>query len=366
VYFFSDSYEQARRKLYAVCKRLDLSVTTRINPVTKSPTGQDLVMDFVWCGKPNAKKVLLVTSGTHGLEAGPGAATILQWLHTEQHKQLPDDIAVMLVHGINAYGWAYASRNNEDNIDLNRNFLDHTQAKPNNQPYTHLHTDILTNDVSNQGLENSIQFYNKYAKTHGKNTAIHGIAAGQYSHSTGIGYGGKQLSWSFITLKSEIRKQLKNANKIALIDWHTGIGEYGKPFFIFREPKGSAAFSRASQWWGADRIHTEDIFSDSDNPGYTGLLLDGLKGDLHDINDAEVLATTIEWGTYEIETMLQAIFIDRWLRVVDPDPNSVPSIELKTRLIERFYPSMPCWRKSVLLHAKDIYRDTLNGMRYWE
>jgi hypothetical protein len=366
MYFFSDSYEQARRKFYAVCKRLYLPIITRINPVAKSPAGEDLVMDFVWCGNPKAEKVLVVTSGTHGLEAGPGAATILQWLHSEEYRQLPDDTAVMLVHGINAYGWAYASRNNENNIDLNRNYLDHSETKPVNQAYAELHALVLCDEVSDSELAKASANYQAYAQEHGINTAIHGITAGQYSHPDGIGYGGEELSWSYQTLNTVLHQNLGHATKIVLIDWHTGIGEYAKPFFIFREPAHSGAFQLASKWWGEEQIHRHDIFSDSDNPNYTGLLMDGLKRELVSINAAEIVVTTIEWGTYELDTMLQAIFIDRWLRVLDTKPNSAQSLQIKTKLIERFYPSMPCWRNSVLQHAEQIYKDTLSGLQNWD
>ena len=43
---------------------------------------------------------------------------------------LPDDLAVVFVHAINPYGFAWIRRVNEDNVDLNRNCIDFAAGLP--------------------------------------------------------------------------------------------------------------------------------------------------------------------------------------------------------------------------------------------
>ena len=115
--YFSENYGDGRAKFLAICKKNALTIDTHIHPDVRSPQGHDLAMDCVWVGPKQAAKVLLISCGTHGLEAGPGSATILQWLDGDALQSIPKDTAILIVHAVNPYGWAYSSRTNEGNID---------------------------------------------------------------------------------------------------------------------------------------------------------------------------------------------------------------------------------------------------------
>ena len=54
----------------------------------------------------------------------------------------------LFVHGLNPYGWAHGSRTNENNVDLNRNYLDHAQGHAENPVYAELHELLTVSDVS--------------------------------------------------------------------------------------------------------------------------------------------------------------------------------------------------------------------------
>lgn len=364
MYYFSDSYEQGRSKFLQVCKINKLAVESHINPYSKSPEGEDLAMDVVWCGEKNASKVFLVTCGTHGLEASTGSATIVQWLDQKNHLKLAKDCAILIVHVVNAYGWAYNSRTNENNVDLNRNFLNHDLPYPKNTNYQELHGLITSKEISSEILKKSIDKFHQYGENKGKPTAVQAIAAGQYVDAKGIGYGGNKVSWSNKTLLSIVRSKLKYAKKIVSIDWHTGIGKYGEPFFISVDKPQSDKYQQACQWWQT-QIHSDNVFEQGVSPSYYGLLIEGLNQEMHKVNNAEVLSVVIEFGTYDLDSMLQALLIDTWLRLDKKNAKSENGKIQKIRLIERFYPSMPEWRASVLSHAEKIYMQTLGGLSNW-
>lgn len=364
MYYFSDSYEQGRSKFLAVCKDNNLAVQTHINPCAQSPNGDDLTMDVVWCGAIGAKKVFLVTCGTHGLEAAAGSATIVQWLDQKNHLTLPEDCAVLIVHVVNAYGWAYNSRTNEDNVDLNRNFLNHNAIYPQNPHCHELIKRLQIDEINSESLKNALDCFHQFALEKGMNQAIQAITAGQYEDVGGIGYGGNQDSWSKQTLIEIIKTKLKRVNKIACIDWHTGIGKYGEPFFISQDKVGSAKYKMACQWWQV-AIHSDDVFDEGVSPEYSGLLIQGVKDELQKSNEVDILSVAIEIGTYDLDSMLQALIIDNWLRQNKQKSHSAETKRQEMRLVERFYPSMPEWRASVLLHAKIIYQQTLQGLSNW-
>ena len=365
MYYFSESYSAGRKKFHEVCRRAGLKIEPHINPHANAPAGDELAMDVVWCGPAKAAKVMLITCGTHGLEAGPGAATILKWIEDGVHQHLPDNTAVMIVHGVNPYGWAYSSRTNEDNIDINRNFLDHSVPHPKNTVYGELHDQVISDDVSHYGLDVSIQKFHDYSRQNGANAAIHGISGGQFTDLQGLSYGGRSPSWSCETLLKLVRERLIFAKNIVAIDWHTGIGEFAEPFIIIRDTKHSKMYNRAADWWGGEYLHCDDIFGGAGSPDYSGLLLQGLQNEIRSLSSADVLSVVIEFGTYGLDSMLQALFMDRWLRFKVKEPDSAEVLVLKTRLIERFYPSLPEWRHAILGHSEKIYDQALAGLRDW-
>ena len=70
------------------------------------------------------EKVMLHISGTHGPEGFAGSAIQAAILDQLAAKPLSkDDPTVVFVHALNPYGFANNRRVNEDNVDLNRNYL---------------------------------------------------------------------------------------------------------------------------------------------------------------------------------------------------------------------------------------------------
>jgi len=80
--------------------------------------------------------MLVLISGTHGIEGFAGSACQAGILHAGI--ELPPDTGLLLVHAINPYGFAWGRRVNEDNVDLNRNFVSHGGSYPANPIYDEL------------------------------------------------------------------------------------------------------------------------------------------------------------------------------------------------------------------------------------
>ena len=358
---FASTYQEGRKEFLALCAAKKLSVRSHIHPDYQGPHGEDLAMDSVWIGPENARNVLCVTCGTHGLEAAAGAGTIRQFLHSPDSETLPADSALLIIHAVNPYGWAYDQRGNEDGIDLNRNCLDHAQPHPLNPAYDDLHAFIKTASVDEAGQTAFIKDFHDYAKHHGLNAAVSGITAGQYNHPDGISYGGMATSWSVKTLHAIIARHLGQAQNVILLDWHTGIGRFGKPFFIMDDPVTSPAYARASAWWAPHKIHSDDIL-EGGSPGYTGLLIKDLKDKIEAMNGAQTTCVCIEWGTYEMEVMLTSLLLDNWLRGRPSAPDTQINAA-RAQLKEWFYPKAKAWRAAVLDQAPALYRQALSGLQ---
>jgi len=325
--------------------------------------GSDLITDVAWFGAPDARKVVLFITGTHGLEAAAGSATVLQWIMSGAER--PDGVAVMIVHAANPYGWAYSSRGDENNIDLNRNCVDRASPAPTNAAYRELHEKVISDDVSEEGLARSLKAFWSFAEERGAPLAFQGLTGGQYDVPDGLSYGGAEESWSCRNLRAIVRDNLKAAEKVALVDWHTGIGPHGEPFAIAQDATGTEGYERLRQWWGEDYLHYDDVFGEAGAPEYSGLVVDALENEIRRLSGAEVVSAVIEWGTYEIDVMFKALLLDRWLRFVCRDHGTAEAIAARTRLEESFYPPTGEWRRSVLVHGARLCRRTIEGVEAW-
>ncbi len=89
-------------------------------------------------GPRDASRVLITISATHGAEGFCGSGAQVGSFEVGLGRELPADTALVAIHAINPYGFAWLRRVTEDNVDLNRNFVDHSAPLPRNPGYDEL------------------------------------------------------------------------------------------------------------------------------------------------------------------------------------------------------------------------------------
>ena len=117
--YFSPDYATARKRFRAAARAAGATLDA-IALEARGPAGEDLTVDFARWGERDARRVLLHTSGLHGVEAYAGSAIQLAVLASPPEP--PAGCALLLAHVLNPYGMAWRRRANEHNVDLNRNF----------------------------------------------------------------------------------------------------------------------------------------------------------------------------------------------------------------------------------------------------
>ena len=83
------------------------AVLGRFDNPAKGPNGEALSTDTAWLGPKDARRLFFAQAGTHGAEGFCGSAIETGWLQSGIFTQLPADTAVLLVHAINPYGFAW-------------------------------------------------------------------------------------------------------------------------------------------------------------------------------------------------------------------------------------------------------------------
>ena len=84
--YFSADYNEARAKFLDAAGKAGASIENRFNPGAKGPAGEDLYTDVARLGPDNARKVLVIISGTHGNEGFCGSGCQIGYLEEGLHK----------------------------------------------------------------------------------------------------------------------------------------------------------------------------------------------------------------------------------------------------------------------------------------
>ena len=163
---FSADYATARRKFVEAASAAG-AVTESLAHPGKGPAGEALTMDVAWIGPAEAERVLVTCSGMHGVEGFCGSAGQIAWLASGLCRDLPDGVAWLAVHAVNPYGFAWHRRTNEDNVDLNRNFIDHEAGHPENNGYQALASAICPPNLDSETMVASRKALEAYEAEHG-------------------------------------------------------------------------------------------------------------------------------------------------------------------------------------------------------
>jgi len=353
---FSESYAQARTKFCGAAATAGGAIRSWLNPHARGPNGERLFLDTARFGPADASNMLVLISSTHGVEGHCGSGAQIAWLATGRAATLPKDTGALIVHAINPYGFAWTRRVNEDNVDLNRNFVDHDKAYPKNDGYLAIADAVLPAEWSEESKAASDRVFDSYAQKHGAYALQGAISSGQYSHPDGIFFGGAKPTWSNRTIRAIAREELGRARRVGIIDFHTGLGPFGHGELICAVPPTAKSFPRAKAWYGDELTSPEGGTSTS--AIVVGIMTDAFPQELP---DAEVTPVAIEYGTYPVPEVLGAVRADNWLHHRG-DLASPLARELKADMKERFFPAGDKWREMVWSRADQTIGWALRGL----
>ena len=344
---FSSDYWAAREKFRDAARASGASLNEYVNPAP-APSGRDgkLTTDVALLGPRDAGRVLLVNAGTHGVEAFAGSAIEIGFL--AGLPTLPNDVRVVIVHAINPHGFAWLRRVTEENVDLNRNFVDHDGQHPSNDAYDALHPALCPERWDAAALAEMERVIGEYVDKHGAFALQAVVTRGQYDHPDGIFYGGRQATWSNSTFRDILARHVTGARRIAFIDLHTGLGAYGDAEMI------------GGGWMGdryGDIAATPPPGKSSSAP-LVGVIARAVR---EAARGADVASATLEFGTYPVRDVLHALLADNWLHA-HGDVDSALGREIKADIRKRLFPDEADWKERVLAKGVEILNRTLKGL----
>ncbi len=353
---FSVNYQQARQKFITAARVADAEVASFENSCS-GVGGAGLFTDVACLGSVGAENVLLVISGTHGVEGFAGSGIQVGLLSENLAEALGSNTRLVMVHALNPYGFAFLRRANEDNIDLNRNFINHDKPYPANREYERLSRVIAPRSISAPANIRAALRFLWFRLTRGSEKLQQAVTQGQYTDPDGLFFGGRFATWSNRTLHEIIARYLGGAKRAVVIDLHTGLGQYGQGEIVMSDPEQDPAYQRAIAWWGAERVKTT-VSGESVSSHLSGTVKSAFSRILA---GAEVTAVGLEFGTSPPPEVFKALREENWL-FQHAGENHPHAAGIKQQLLKTFYPDDDAWKQGAWEQGALVVRQVLTAI----
>ena len=348
--FFNSSYLKAQEQFLADAKASGARLESIPigGPELKGPQGEPLSIDVAIWG-PKVGPTLILSSGLHGIEGYCGSGIQLAAM---QH-QFPEDLRRVFIHAINPYGMAHLRRVNENNVDLNRNFIfDPAGFEGCSDGYHKLNT-LLNPPRPFQGTEPLMFIKTLWTIVkHGMPALKQAVASGQYAYPQGLFFGGHELEEGPTKLIQKLDDWLTGCGPMVHIDFHTGLGEFGDYALLLEATADSklyremhAAFGEKIQPWQAGEGVAYSI-----SGGFPAAMQAQFK--------EQTRVLTCEFGTYPPRKVIEAMTAENRAHFFGGRVG-----QAKEAFKEIFYPQSEAWQNQIVSKGLFVVDQALSFLK---
>ncbi len=352
---FSPDYRTARTRFRNAAERLGWACDAY--PIgSAGPQGEELAIDVAASSPRAAERVLVVSSGLHGVEGFLGSAVQLGLLERWRDRPPAAGLRCVMLHALNPYGFAWSRRCDADNIDPNRNFLlDRVEYRGGSEAYARLDGLLNPRRPPSRGDLFYPKAFCRLARL-GMPALKDAVAAGQYDFPAGLFFGGSGPSRTRQILQQHMKAWIGSARSVVHLDFHTGLGGWGTCKLITDDAPSPAQRDWIARTFGPG-AHEE---GDSRGVAYQA------RGSLGRWCRAqkfasEYLLALAEFGTYGSFRVLAGLRAENqahhWGRARDRG-----ALRAKARLGELFCPASTLWRTRALAQGTEIVEKAIKGM----
>ena len=362
--YFNDSYDEARKNFRLKSDELSLKYpgTKKFEIPVFSNKDTTLTIDFCFIqGSEKADKIIILSSGVHGLEGYTGSAVQLFFMDNYISNEFLDKTSILLIHSVNPYGFKYTRRVTENNVDLNRNSdIDKKLYQTKNEGYHKVYDLINPKQKANPESFANRFFFVKAIKGIVKESMPvlrQAVLQGQYEFPEGMYYGGNDSEPQIKDLIPIIDTICNPYQTVFSIDLHTAYGERGK-LHLFPNPVEESVRKRMENIFEGFHIDwgdSDDFYTYSgDFAGYIGKIN----------NDKIFIPMLFEYGTMDSQTTIGSI---KSLHVMilenQGEQYGFESEEdlkkVKNDFMEMYYPSSEAWKSHIIDETKIIFDKSL-------
>jgi hypothetical protein len=352
---FSSDYSAARQRFREAASRLGWQLEA--HPIgAAGPSGEELTIDVGCSSGGDPERVLVVSSGVHGVEGFFGSAVQVALLEQWAAASPPSTKCVFL-HGLNPFGFAWLRRFDENNVDPNRNFLlpgERFEGAP--EGYARLDAFLNPRRPPSRWEPFTLKALWLIAR-HGMSALRQAVAGGQYEYPRGLFFGGTGPSRAQQLLGENLPRWLAGSRGVVHLDFHTGLGPRGACKLLIDYPLSQRQRGWLTDWFGADSFMTPDSSTRHYNArgGFGQCCVSRSLA-------PDYLFACAEFGTYGPVQVLAGLRAENQAHHWGA-PSSASTDRAKGRLKELFCPAGDAWRSQVLERSLELVDRARRGLQ---
>ena len=358
---FLNSYNEVRAHLahrVELLKAAGVAVEHKEYAIDES---DELYIDNIYLpAEVETTNLIILTTGVHGMEGYIGSVMLDVFFEEIYPTLNTDNTGILVVANINPYGMKYMRRYNENNVDLNRNFIEDWENfdLTSNKEYPKVESFLQPVGAMGNAFWHEVSFYLSLAKealTTGADTISDALLTGQYEYAEGVYYGGNGDEKSTSYLKGVFADCIDGSyENLIHIDIHSGYGPRYN-MVIFNSVQDPTTEAEAKEMFGYDYIiatDSEDFYvTFGDTTDYFYRLAKSKD------SDKELYSTCFEFGTIGdsfIDSILSLKFtVDENRQHWYPTSDPITAEMVKQNYYELFYPTETQWREKTVQDFKD-------------
>ena len=367
--YFYNSYDEIRSHLKERVEKLRANgVTVEVSEYAVNES-DNLYIDNIYLPSANEKKNLIVlTTGVHGMEGYIGSV-MLDVFFEEIYPTLDtENTGILVVANVNPYGMKYMRRYNENNVDLNRNFIIDWNGfdLSSNKDYPEVKEFLQPEGKIGNAFWHEAEFYLNLAKealTKGADKVSDALLTGQYEYPQGVYYGGNGDEISTAYLKGVFNDCLDGEyENIVHIDIHSGYGPRYN-MVIFNSVYETMTEAETKEAFGYDYVISYDSESfyatTGDTTDYFYRLAESKE------SEKDLFSTCFEFGTIGdsfMDSILSLKYtVDENRQHWYPTENKIASEIVSENYAELFYPTEKEWREKTVADFKTAAEGVLDA-----
>lgn len=357
---FFYSYEDVRANLQKRVSELRKNGVTVEASEYAIDESDELYIDNIYLpAKREKENLVILTTGVHGIEGYIGSVMLDVFFEEIYTGLNTETTGVLVVANVNPYGMKYHRRYNENNVDLNRNFiLDWENFDlSSNKDYPEVKELLQPEGKIGNALWHEAGFYLGLAKeaiTKGASKVSDALLTGQYEYANGVYYGGNGDEKSTTYLKGVFNDCLDGEYKnLVHIDIHSGYGPRYN-MVIFNSVYETMTEAETKKAFNYDYVISHDSESFYATTGDTTDFFYRLAENKN--TEKEVFSTCFEFGTIGdsfIDSILSLKYTvnenrQHWY----PTENEITKEIVSENYWELFYPTETEWREKTVADFK--------------
>jgi hypothetical protein len=349
-------YLDSRSQFIDLARRLHAHIESVPCP-DNDRSSLELTVDTAYLGDPYAPVLVVIASGTHGVEGYAGAACQLHFMKNFSRYADRSDIGFLLAHAVNPWGYYHNRRVTHEGVDLNRNFVIDFTSVPAHCGYSSFHAPLVADyKPLPAGWWNEVRLLSSAISKKKRQELQAAITAGQYQYPDGLFYGGAAATQARRIWEGVLDAHFAHRSCVALLDVHTGLGKPGTAELISYLPEDSQDFQKMARWFNGTLCSMQS--GSSVTSPVSGTLTEGFDRTA----SMQSYAIGLEFGTCSPIRILNTLRYDTWAHQQSGSDASQLRERARHKMKRAFCLDHPEWHSQITARFEETMDQLVAGV----